>query len=125
MMKWNVTLSISCIGLLAGVALATANPALLPKHPGHPMAPMKDPVTGQSLTHDTEQRTNQKDKALEEAARYHDRESAQKLEADPTIESVGAGRLPKIHGYPDYKIEPPVTEAIDPSKSSSAGIGAH
>ncbi len=125
MTKWTLTIGIACSGIIVGMSLATANPALLPKHPGHPMAPMKDPVTEQSLTHDTGQQANQKDMALEEAARYHDRESAQKLEADPIIESLGAGRLPKVHGYPEYKIESPVTEAIDPSKSSSAGIGNH
>jgi len=123
MAKWKLTIGITCSGLVVGISLATANPALLPKHSGHPMAPMMDPVTGQSLTHDTGQRANRKEAALEEASRYHDKESVQSLNPEATIESQGAGRLPKIHGYPDYKIEPPVTEAIDPTKSSSAGIG--
>lgn len=85
------------------------------------MSPGLDPVTSQAVTHDPGQRANKKDSALEEAARYHDKESIQNLKPDATIESQGAGRLPKIHGYPDYKIEPPVTQAIDPSKFSSAG----
>ncbi len=106
--------------VLFSASLALANPALLPKHPGHPMAKGVDPVTGQPLTHDTGQQANPKDSALQEAARFHDRESVQNLSTDATIESQGAGRLPKIHGYPNYKIEPPVTEAIDPSKFTSA-----
>jgi hypothetical protein len=109
-----------CAGLVAIASEALANPALLPKHPGHPMSPGLDPVTSQTLTHDSGQRANKNDIALEEAARYHDKESVQNLKPDATIESQGAGRLPKIHGYPDYKIEPPVTQAIDPSKFSSA-----
>lgn len=124
MAKWKVIMGIACSGIITGISLATANPAMLPKHPGHPMAPIIDPVTGQTLTHDTGQQTNRKEAALEEAARYHDRESVQRLKPEATIESQGAGRLPKIHGYPDYKIEPPVTEAIDSSKSSSAGVEA-
>jgi hypothetical protein len=115
----SVTLCL-CAGSAAIAFETLANPALLPKHPGHPMSPGLDPVTSQALTNDSGQRTNNKDMALEEAARYHDKESVQNLKPDATIESQGAGRLPKIHGYPDYRIEPPVTQAIDPSKFSSA-----
>jgi len=44
------------LGSLAGTCLmatvAFANPAMLPDHPGHPMKPLKSPVTGQSLAND-------------------------------------------------------------------------
>lgn len=32
--------------------LALGNPAMLPDHPGHPMKPLKSPVTGQALAND-------------------------------------------------------------------------
>jgi hypothetical protein len=32
--------------------MALANPSMLPDHPGHPMKPLKSPVTGQSLAND-------------------------------------------------------------------------
>ena len=32
--------------------VAFSNPAMLPDHPGHPMKPLKSPVTGQSLAND-------------------------------------------------------------------------
>ena len=121
MSTWKSIILLASVVLFSATS-AMANPALLPKHPGHPMAPGVDPVTGQPLTHDTGQQANPKDAALQEAAGHHDRESVQNLASDATIESQGAGRLPKIHGYPNYKIEPPVTEAIDPSKFSSAGL---
>ncbi|NOT95830.1 MAG: hypothetical protein HOP00_05930 [Nitrospira sp.] len=124
MLKWSSTTIIGCAVVLMNLSVAVANPAMLPKHPGHPMAPGSDPVTGQALTHDAGQLMNQKDHALQEAARYHDKESVQRLQPDPTIESQGAGRLPKIQGYPGYKIEPPVTEAIDPSKVSSSELSS-
>lgn len=124
MRKWSAAIIIACVGVVAGWSLGMANPAMLPKHPGHPMAPGIDPVSGQSVTHDTGRQANSKDAALQEAAAYHDKEAVQTLNPDATIESQGAGRLPKIHGYPDYKIEPPMTEAIDPGKFSSAGHAA-
>ena len=44
------------LGSLAGTCLLAtlvfANPAMLPDHPGHPMKPLKSPVTGQSLAND-------------------------------------------------------------------------
>jgi hypothetical protein len=122
MLRWSYIVIVACLGFAASASVAFANPAMLPKHPGHPMAPGVDPVTVQPLTHDTGQQAKSKDAALQEAARYHDKESVQNLSSDATIESQGAGRLPKIHGYPNYKIEPPVTEAIDPSRFHSTGL---
>jgi hypothetical protein len=44
------------LGSLAGTCLIAsvvfANPSMLPDHPGHPMKPLKSPVTGQSLAND-------------------------------------------------------------------------
>lgn len=44
------------LGSLAGTCLmatvAFGNPSMLPDHPGHPMKPLKSPVTGQSLAND-------------------------------------------------------------------------
>lgn len=48
--------SVFFLGSLAGTCLiataAFANPSMLPDHPGHPMKPLKSPVTGQSLAND-------------------------------------------------------------------------
>ena len=98
------------------LSLVWANPAMLPKHPGHPMGDLKDPITGQSLANDPGQSLWTGSAALEKGAVSHDEQSVQNLPGDPSLEYQGAGVLPKTKGYPEYKIEPPVTEAINPNK---------
>ena len=59
--------SLAVTGFLASVAFA--NPAMLPKHPGHPMKPLKSPVTGQSLANDPGRDNQFGQEALDEAAK--------------------------------------------------------
>ena len=104
-------------GIITGcfvISLCWANPAMLPPHPGYQMDAAKDPVTGMPLTNDPGQAPLSSDRSLAEAAQYHDREIMQSPEGYPSLESTGAGLLPKTKGYPEYKIDPPVKSAIVP-----------
>ena len=60
------------LGSLAGTCLmatvAFGNPSMLPDHPGHPMKPLKSPVTGQSLANDPGRNLYTGHKALVEAS---------------------------------------------------------
>ncbi len=101
--------------LIVGVALALAyaNPALLPKHPGYPAGNAVSPVTGQPLANDPGQTNASGEKALVEAATVDDSHTAQNLmdaNNQRILQKEGAGRLPKVQG-PDIKVEPPVKEA--------------
>jgi hypothetical protein len=91
--------------------LALANPAMLPKHPGYPMAKAVDPVTGQSLANDPGQANAKNQDALNKAAIFDDNHSKQSLlfnqNDERLLEKQGAGLLPKVHG-PNITIEPPV-----------------
>jgi hypothetical protein len=100
-------------GLLFAVSLASANPALLPKHPGYPAKQATSPVTGQPLANDPGQMNAGGDKAALEAASFDDRHVKQTLQDSNNMRiqaKEGAGRLPKVQG-PQIKIEPPVTSA--------------
>jgi hypothetical protein len=65
-------------GSLAGTCLmatvAFANPAMLPDHPGHPMKPLKSPVTGQSLANDPGEEPMTGQKALNAAIQEGNRD---------------------------------------------------
>jgi hypothetical protein len=104
-------LAISTTVLLA--ALALANPALLPKHPGYPGEASKSPVTGQTLGNDAGAQNQFGEVALREAAASEDAHITQNFRTQEQesriMESQGAGRLPKVEG-PQIKIEPPVKE---------------
>ncbi|WP_454062340.1 hypothetical protein [Candidatus Nitrospira salsa] len=52
----------------AWAALALANPALLPEHPGHPMKALESPVTGKSLANDPGRSQNYEQEALRNAS---------------------------------------------------------
>jgi len=100
--------------LLIGATCASANPSMLPKHPGYPMGKAVDPVKGQSLANDPGQRNAVGDQALSEAAGADVDYVKQRL--DPNrfdkriIEKPGAGLLPKVDG-PPIVIAPPVKQA--------------
>ena len=115
-MKWFLSAMLMPAVVVACVSLTLANPAMIPKHPGHPMSELKDPVTGKSLANDPGQKNWTGKRALDKAAVSHDDSSTQDLEAYESLESQGAGVLPKTKGYPEYKIEPPVTEATIPNR---------
>ncbi|MDR4495729.1 MAG: hypothetical protein AB7P17_01475 [Nitrospirales bacterium] len=51
------------------MTVAFGNPAMLPDHPGHPMKPLKSPVTGQSLANDPGRNLWFEQKALNAASR--------------------------------------------------------
>jgi hypothetical protein len=99
---------IMCIGM---TALALANPAMLPKHPGYP--------SGGEFANDKGQQNLTYSQSMVEAAKSGDTTMAPML-IDPNnarlLEHQGAGRLPIVEG-PKIKIEPPVKEGTRmPSK---------
>ncbi|MDT7043737.1 hypothetical protein [Candidatus Nitronereus thalassa] len=101
--------------LLVGTALA--NPALLPEHPGHPMKPLKSPVTGQSLANDPGRDLWTGEKAMQAATKSEIRKNPEWTEKDTNVNNKGAGVLPELaKGYPDYEINPPVKNAINPNR---------
>jgi hypothetical protein len=101
-----------CVLLIS--ALALANPAVLPKHPGYPMGKAVDPVKGQSLANDPGQINATGEGSLAEAAAFDDSHVRQNLSTNENdqrlLEKPGAGLLPKVQG-PNIKIDPPVNEA--------------
>ncbi|MGA6826050.1 hypothetical protein ACO9S2_00415 [Nitrospira sp. NS4] len=85
-------------------ALALANPAMLPKHPGYP--------SGGEYANDTGQQNLTHSQSILEAAKSGDTKVVPTV-MDPNntrlLEHQGAGRLPIVQG-PNIKIEPPVKE---------------
>lgn len=109
-MKTYLAISSATLFVALVATIVSANPALLPKHPGYP--------AGGEFAYDKGQSNQTGEKALEEAAAFDDAHTSQQLH-DPNNQRIlqkdGAGRLPKVQG-PDIKIEPPVTEATRMSK---------
>ena len=99
------TIVMTGLVLVGSAALASANPALLPKHPGYP--------SGGEYANDTGQKNLTVEQSLSRAAVSEDAHTGQKL-VDPSnarlVRPQGAGQLPTVEG-PNIKIEPPVTEA--------------
>lgn len=95
------------------ITVASANPAMLPKHPGYPMGKAIDPVTNQSLANDPGQTNAKAQEALRDAASFDDSHSRQNLLVNQNderlLEKPGAGLLPKVQG-PNITIDPPVKE---------------
>lgn len=100
-------------GVLFALSMASANPALLPKHDGYPMKNSGSPVTGQPTANDPGQSDARGESTLLKSAAFADKHSSQALKKtnnDRITGSEGAGRLPKVSG-PQIKIAPPVTSA--------------
>lgn len=100
-------------GVLFALSMASANPAMLPKHEGYPMKNSGSPVNGQPTANDPGQKDARGDSTLLKAAAFDDKHSSQKLTQtnnDRITASEGAGRLPKVSG-PQIQIAPPVTSA--------------
>ena len=99
------TIVMTGLVLVGSAALAAADPALPPKHPGYPSAG--------EYAYDTGQKNLTLEQSLSRAAASEDAHTGQKL-VDPynarLLESQGAGQLPTVQG-PNIKIKPPVTEA--------------
>ncbi|MCS6296664.1 MAG: hypothetical protein H8K09_10550 [Nitrospira sp.] len=112
-MKTSLSITLfSVIGML-GAAVAFANPALLPQHPGYPMGKATDPVNGQVLANDPGRANGGGESALSGSAAFDDRHVSQKLSINDQnlrlLEKPGAGILPKVQG-PNIVIDPPVKE---------------
>lgn len=100
-------------GVLFALSMASANPALLPKHEGYPMKNSGSPVTGQPTANDPGQTDARGESTLLKSAAHDDKHVAQNLKKsdnDRITASEGAGRLPKVQG-PQIQIAPPVTSA--------------
>jgi hypothetical protein len=99
------TIVMTGLVLVGSAALASADPAMLPKQPGYP--------SGGEYANDTGQKNLTVEQSLSSAAASEDAHTGQKL-VDPTnarlLKPQGAGQLPTVEG-PQIKIEPPVTEA--------------
>ena len=111
-MKTSFILLIALAVVLLTMSMVSANPGMLPKHPGYPMGKAVDPVKGQPLANDPGQANATGEKSLLQAAASEDAHIQQNLtdENDQRLmEKQGAGVLPKVEG-PNIKIEPPVKE---------------
>ena len=100
-------------GVLFAVSMASANPALLPKHEGYPMKNSGSPVNGQPTANDPGQINAGGEKAALKAAGFDDshvQQNLKKVDNDRITGSQGAGQLPKVQG-PQIQIAPPVTSA--------------
>lgn len=99
-------------GVLFALSMASANPALLPKHEGYPMKNSGSPVTGQPTANDPGQSDARGDKTLVKSAESikHSEQHLKKTDNERITASEGAGRLPKVQG-PQIQIAPPVTSA--------------
>ena len=100
-------------GVVFAVSMASANPALLPKHEGYPMKNSGSPVNGQPTANDPGQTDARGESTLTKAAGFdykHVSQNLKKAESDRVTASEGAGRLPKVQG-PNIQITPPVTSA--------------
>jgi hypothetical protein len=100
-------------GVLFALSMASANPALLPKHEGYPMKNSGSPVTGQPTANDPGQSDARGESTLLKSAGFDDKHSKQDLKKTDNariVEDQGAGRLPKVQG-PQIQIAPPVTSA--------------
>jgi hypothetical protein len=112
-MNTSLILCCAAAAVLIGNSIAPANPAMLPKHPGYPMAKSVDPVNGQPLANDHGQKSATVQEGLADSALFDDGHSRQNLPVNEDnyriVEKPGAGLLPKVQG-PPIRIEPPVKE---------------
>lgn len=112
-MKTSLILFVVVVSAIFTWSLVSANPDMLPKHPGYPMGKAVDPVIGQSLANDPGQTNATGEQSLVEAAKSDSGHVTQSLSINRNdqriLEKPGAGLLPKVQG-PDIKIEPPVKE---------------
>ncbi len=99
-------------GVLFMLSMASANPALLPKHEGYPMKNSGSPVTGQPTANDPGQRDARGESTITKSADSvkHAEQHLKKSDNARIVAEEGAGRLPKVQG-PQIQIAPPVTSA--------------
>jgi hypothetical protein len=99
-------------GVLFVLSMASANPALLPKHEGYPMKNSGSPVNGQPTANDPGQSDARGESTLLKSATSikSAEQHLNKTDNARIVEGDGAGRLPKVQG-PQIQIAPPVTSA--------------
>src|SRR6185437_4783078 len=87
-------------GVFFALSMASANPALLPKHEGYPMKNSGSPVNGQATANDPGQSDARGESTLLKSA--DSVKSAQqkltKTDNARITEGQGAGQLPKVQG---------------------------
>jgi hypothetical protein len=98
--------------VLFGISMASANPALLPKHDGYPMKNSGSPVNGQATANDPGQTDAHGASTLLKSADSvkNAEQKLMKTDNERITEGQGAGRLPNVQG-PQITIAPPVTSA--------------
>lgn len=88
---------------------ASANPAILPEHPGYPMGKAVDPVKGQSLANDPGQSNIPAGQALVEASAFDDTHVMQSLSYNPNEQEIRkksvAGTLSNATQEPKIQME--------------------
>ncbi len=111
-MKFVIGSVATLASVLFAFSMASANPALLPKHEGYPMKNDGSPVNGQPTANDPGQKDAHGDSTLLKSAdsTKHAEQKLVKTDNARITQSQGAGRLPNVQG-PQIKIEPPVTSA--------------
>lgn len=100
-------------GVLFLLSMASANPALLPKHEGYPMKNSGSPVNGQATANDPGQTNAGGEKAELKAAAFDDahvKQNLMKTDNARITQGQGANQLPTVQG-PQIKIAPPVNSA--------------
>jgi hypothetical protein len=98
--------------ILLACSVASANPALLPKHEGYPMKNTGSPVNGQPTANDPGQQDAHGASTLLKSADSVKNAEQKLMKTDNAriTEGQGAGRLPSVEG-PQISIAPPVTSA--------------
>ena len=111
-MKFVIGTVATLAGVLFVCSMASANPALLPKHEGYPMKNDGSPVNGQPTANDPGQKDARGEATLAKSADSvkHGEQKLVKTDNARITEGQGAGQLPKVQG-PQIKIDPPVTSA--------------
>jgi hypothetical protein len=98
--------------ILLACSVASANPALLPKHEGYPMKNTGSPVNGQATANDPGQPDAHGTSTLLKSADSVKSAEQKLVKTDNAriTDGQGAGRLPNVEG-PQITIAPPVTSA--------------
>jgi hypothetical protein len=111
-MKLVTAVVATASAVLFGLSMASANPALLPKHEGYPMKNSGSPVTGQPTANDPGQSDAHGTSSLLKSADSvkSAEQTLTKTDNARITEGQGAGRLPHVEG-PKIMIAPPVTSA--------------
>ena len=111
-MKLVTAVVATASAVLFGISMASANPALLPKHEGYPMKNTGSPVNGQPTANDPGQKDAYGTSTLSKSAESVKNAEQKLMKTDNAriTEGQGAGRLPNVEG-PQIQIAPPVTSA--------------